>query len=284
MNERAPRLLRLLLPTCTWTAVLLLFVAVAAACSDSMEATHTPEIASSPASESTSDPAPEPTRTPTPTLVTELAPVSTPTSSPEPTPAVLGDCRDGMRLQHGEGCRYTGGDSPQANVVLSVQHDGTICREGGPAKQEVGGVTINVDSLRLCVSGGFERDDAFQSEIAASANADGSWTFYESRLSASDATTPRPEITPEAAVSPTARPRPTAIPALESLQNVFESGESIPDFPSDRAYAGNFRNGVQLTIAGGNVVIQMSNGGVVEYSHATYRCVDTVSANSKLTQ
>ncbi|MDE2838216.1 MAG: hypothetical protein OXL97_12040 [Chloroflexota bacterium] len=56
---------------------------------------------------------------------------------------------------------------------------------------------------------------------------------------------------------------------------MFKSGESIPDFPSDRAYAGNFKNGVQLAIAGGNVVIQMSNGGTVEYSHATYTCVDT---------
>ena len=90
-----------------------------------------------------------------------------------------------MRLQPGEGCRYTGGGSPSANVVLSVQHDGAICREGGPAKQEIGGITINMDNLRLCVSGGFERDDAFQSEIVASANADGSWTFYESRQSAS---------------------------------------------------------------------------------------------------
>ena len=38
-----------------------------------------------------------------------------------------------------------------------------------------------MDSLRLCSSGGFERDDAFQSDIVASDNADGSWTFYESR-------------------------------------------------------------------------------------------------------
>ena len=118
---------------------------------------------------------------------TTAAPTNTPTPMPEPTPVVLGDCRDGMRLQPGEGCRYTGGGSPQANVVLSVQHDGAICREGGPVKQEIGGVTLNVGSLRLCGSGGFERDDAFQSEIVASANADESWTFYESVLSASRA-------------------------------------------------------------------------------------------------
>ena len=130
---------------------------------------------------------PHPTSTAALTLpnTTTAAPTNTPTPMPEPTPVVLGDCRDGMRLQPGEGCRYTGGGSPQANVVLSVQHDGAICREGGPVKQEIGGVTLNVGSLRLCGSDGFERDDAFQSEIVASANADGSWTFYESVLSAS---------------------------------------------------------------------------------------------------
>ena len=140
---------------------------------------------------------PHPTSTAALTLpnTTTAAPTNTPTSMPEPTPVVLGDCRDGMRLQPGEGCRYTGGGSPQANVVLSVQHDGAICREGGPVKQEIGagtakvGIrgTLNAGSLRLCGSGGFERDDAFQSDIVASANADGSWTFYESVLSASRA-------------------------------------------------------------------------------------------------
>ena len=110
-----------------------------------------------------------------------------------------------MRLQPGEGCRYTGGGSPKAEVVLSVQHDGAICREGGPARQVIGGITLNVDHLRLCRSDGFDIDDAFQSEIVVSANADGSWTFYESSLSASDAPssgahTPTP--TPTSTVDP----------------------------------------------------------------------------------
>ena len=133
---------------------------------------------------------PVPIATPTPTPTPAPGPTVTPrpTATPEPTSVVLGDCRDGMRLQPGEGCRYTGGGSPPANVVLSVQHDGAICREGGPAKQQIFGVTINVDHLRICSAGGFERDDAFQSGIVASANADGSWTFYESELSASRAT------------------------------------------------------------------------------------------------
>ena len=190
--------------------------------------------------------------TPTPT------PTVTPAPIPEPTPVVMGDCRDGMRLQPGEGCRYTGGGSPQANVVLSVQHDGAICREGGPAKQQILGATINMDSLRLCSSGGFERDDAFQSEIVAGANADGSWTFYESALSAS-----APRSTATAAPTNT----PTPAPPL----NVYESGQTIPDFPS--GIPNVVRGGASLQIVGGNVVITMGNGGTVEYSHATYTCV-----------
>ena len=126
-----------------------------------------------------------PTATPRPTTTHRRTATPTPTAIPRPTATlvVLGDCQDGMRLQPGEGCRYTGGGSPPANVVLSVQHDGAICREGGPAMQQVFGVTINVDHLRLCSSSGFERDDAFQSAIVVVANADESWTFYESAQS-----------------------------------------------------------------------------------------------------
>ena len=156
-------------------------------------------------------PIPEPTVAPTATPRPTATPIPVPTATPipEPAPVVLGDCQDDMQLQPGEGCRYTGGGSPRANVVLSVQHDGAICREGGPAKQEIGSITLNVDSLRLCSSGGFERDDAFQSEIVATANADGSWTFYESALSVTRASaTPTPR--------PTARPEPTATPTPDS--------------------------------------------------------------------
>ena len=149
----------------------------------------------------------QPAATPTVEAMMEEAtatPVPVPTSTPipEPTPVVLGDCLDGMRLQPGEGCRYTGGGSPQANVVLSVQQDGAICREGGPAKQ----FGLTIDNLRICASNGFERDDAFQSEIVASANADGSWTFYDSRLSAS-----RPSATPTPTPEPTAAPTATPV-------------------------------------------------------------------------
>ena len=197
----------------------------------------------------------QPEATPTVEAMMEEA---TSTPVPDPSPVVLGDCRDGMRLQPGEGCRYTGGGNPQANVVLSVQHDGAICREGGPVKRETGVGTINVGSVRLCSSGGFERDDAFQSDIAARANADGSWTFYESELSASV-----PRSTASAAPTIT----PTAAPPL----NVYESGQTIPDFPS--GIPNVVRGGASLQMVGGNVVITMGNGGTVEYSHATYTCV-----------
>ena len=174
-NRRVPLLLIAVLALASVLAL--------AACIDDTETTLT--VSPSPTSEPTVSTAPTSTLTQTATPL-------------QPTPAVLGNCRDGMRLQPGEGCRYTGGGTPPASVVLSVAHDGAICREGGPAKQEFGGITINMDSLRICFSGGFERDDAFQSEIVANANADGSWTFYESSLSASGATahTPVPTATP----------------------------------------------------------------------------------------
>ena len=221
------------------------------ACEDSKEEPTAPAAAGQPKATPTVEAImEEATATPDPT------PTATPV--PEPTPVVLGDCRDGMRLQPGEGCRYTGGGSPQANVVLSVQHDGAICREGGPAKQEIGSITLDMDSLRLCSSGGFERDDAFQSEIVAGANADGSWTFYESALSAS---APRSAAT----AGPTNTPMPA--PPL----NVYESGQTIPDFPSGLPNA--LRGGGSLQMVGGNAVITMGNGGTAEYSHATYTCV-----------
>lgn len=116
----------------------------------------------------------------------------------------LGSCRDGMRLQPGEGCSYTSGGTLRANVVLSVTQDGAICREGGPAKQVVGDVTLNIDHLRLCSTDGFEVDDAFESDILAKANADGTWTFYQSSRTA---------VRASATTAPTAEP--TAIPTPE---------------------------------------------------------------------
>ena len=206
----------------------------------------------------------EPTATPTPATPT---PVATDTPSPEPTatltpelaPVVLGICRDGMTLQPGEGCSYTGGGTPRASVVLSVTHDGAICREGGPAKQVVGGITLNVDNLRLCYSDGFEVDDAFQSEIVATANAEGSWTFYESRQSAQRSLRPTPE--------PTATPTPTP-------DNVFEAGETLPNSPAEFSDWRRFGGGAQAQSGSGGFVILMDNGGYGWTYDAVYTCID----------
>ena len=79
--------------------------------------------------------------------------------------------------------------------------------------------------------------------------------------------TATPVPVPMSTPRPTATPRPTPAPPL----NVYESGQTIPDFPSGLPNV--VRGGASLQIVGGNVVIAMGNGGTVEYSHATYTCV-----------
>ena len=86
-------------------------------------------------------------------------------------------------------------------------------------------------------------------------------------LATSNTPTAAPTSTATAAPIPTAAPTPTPAPPL----NVYESGQTIPDFPS--GIPNVVRGGASLQIVGGNVVITMGNGGTVEYSHATYTCV-----------
>ena len=83
-----------------------------------------------------------------------------------------------MRLQPGQGCNYqgVGASGQQITVLLSVQSDGAICRKGGPIRQ----LFFTVESLEKCDVGGFERDDAFGSDITVEKNTDGSWTFHDS--------------------------------------------------------------------------------------------------------
>ena len=71
----------------------------------------------------------------------------------------------------------------------------------------------------------------------------------------------------------TSMPRPTGTPTSTPATplNVYESGQTIPDFPSGSPNV--VRGSASLQISGGNVVITMGNGGTVEYSHATYTCV-----------
>jgi len=106
----------------------------------------------------------------------------------EPAPEILGDCRDGMRLSAGEGCRYSGGGRHRAEVVLSVSRDGLICREGGPAQHQdlpedlgiLQDLGITFDNLRICRDDAFVRDDTFESSILVERGRDGSWAFYSS--------------------------------------------------------------------------------------------------------
>ena len=87
-------------------------------------------------------------------------------------------------------------------------------------------------------------------------------------------TTPIPTPTGAPAPTSTATPVPTAAPAPTPAPplNVYESGQTIPDFPS--GIPNVVRGGASFQISGGgNVAITMANGGTVEYSHATYICV-----------
>ena len=79
--------------------------------------------------------------------------------------------------------------------------------------------------------------------------------------------TPNPTYTPV----PTPTPLPTNTPTPAPPLNVYESGQTIPDFSS--GFPNVVRGGASLQMVGGNVVITMGNGGTVEYSHATYTCV-----------
>ena len=90
---------------------------------------------------------------------------------------LLGDCQDGMKLEVGQGCNYqgVGASEQQITVLLSVQSNGAICRKGGPI---IVGI-FPFDSFEKCDVEGFERDDAFGTDITVEKNTDGSWTFRD---------------------------------------------------------------------------------------------------------
>ena len=84
--------------------------------------------------------------------------------------------------------------------------------------------------------------------------------------------TPTPEPTPAPTAAPTAAPTPAPTPTPAPPLNVYESGQTIPDFPMGIPNVVGRGASFQIS-GGGNVVITMGNGGTVEYSHATYTCV-----------
>ncbi len=73
----------------------------------------------------------EPDPTPPPTEPPESGAQSAPAEIVEGEPTVLGDCEDGLRMQPGEGCHFSGLEGRPADVVFSVGADGSICREKG---------------------------------------------------------------------------------------------------------------------------------------------------------
>jgi len=113
---------------------------------------------------------------PAPAPRTAPAPEPPPPAQVPAPPVMIGDCREGMTLQPGEACRYTGDESPPAEVVLSASRDGGICREGGPVERFGG----TIERVRLCTDG-FDWDDTFKSNIRVRQNADNSWTVTSSR-------------------------------------------------------------------------------------------------------
>lgn len=65
-----------------------------------------------------------------------------------------------------------------------------------------------------------------------------------------------------------------APPTPEPPQDVFGPGEDIPDFPMGFQGAGRFGGGAGMLLEGGNLTVEMGQGGFAEYSHATYTCID----------
>ena len=88
-----------------------------------------------------------------------------------------GACTVGMTLQQGESCTYDSKD-PFAEIVFSVLHDGTVCREQVPLFE--GQIEIPEQlrprNLKFCVEWDIERDDFFGTNFSASKNPAGSWT------------------------------------------------------------------------------------------------------------
>ena len=118
---------------------------------------------------------------PLPEPPAQQQPEPEPPALPEPPPPALNDlgaCAAGMMLKPGESCGYVAG---RAKVVFSVRQDGSACREGGPVEkvQVIFGakVNVNIENQNICVNDDIAQDDAFNSNLAASKNADGSWTI-----------------------------------------------------------------------------------------------------------
>ena len=85
-----------------------------------------------------------------------------------------------------------------------------------------------------------------------------------------------PVPTAEPAPTPTqaaqAEPTPTPPPPCVAPPDLCEAGEAIPGFPTGKAHAGDFPNGVRAQFGLGSSFIEMSIGATAEYAHAIYTC------------
>ena len=93
-----------------------------------------------------------------------------PASYVEGEPTVLGECADGMILQVGEGCQYSGHEGRPADIVISAGLDGEICREKGTVMMS----GFSVGMVRLCADE-YAVIDVLEAEIGFEPNDDGSW-------------------------------------------------------------------------------------------------------------
>ena len=106
-----------------------------------------------------------------PTVPPETDAQSVPETIVEGEPTVLGECEDGMTMQPGEGCHFSGLEGRPADLVISVGADGSICREKGSVTMS--GFPVNM--VRACAEK-YGVIDVLEAEIDFTPNGDGSWT------------------------------------------------------------------------------------------------------------
>ena len=88
------------------------------------------------------------------------------------------------------------------------------------------------------------------------------------------AATAIPTVPPTATTAPMATPvavMATPAPTATLALNLFESGQTIPDFP--KGLPNVVSGGGSFRLIGGEVVITIGSEGKIKYSHATYTCV-----------
>ena len=93
-----------------------------------------------------------------------------PPSAADGEPTVVGDCANGMTLQPGEGCQYSGHEGRPGDLVISVGADGSICREKGSVMMS----GFMVSMVRACAED-YAVIDVLEAEISFLPNGDGSW-------------------------------------------------------------------------------------------------------------